>query len=117
MKTKIIIENGNEGSDNCKINVSGIEIKNPVLLSKDFKMGDGIIGLCNVVKENGVLYAVIDSDILLREDIANLYPSVGIKVCDKDNGTISKSLLALVGLCKSKNRDESIKNIKDQLIQ
>ena len=113
----ITIESGEAGTDNVKVVIAGIEIKNPVPITLNFD-SRRIIGKAEVFIKDGVLKANMN----LNKDIdLDCFPAIGFSsISSTQNGEIlevQESKLYSVGICKKANCDESIKSIGDQIVK
>ena len=111
----ITIESGEAGTDNVKVVITGIEIKNPVPITLDFE-NRRIIGRAEVFIKDGVLKANMN----LAKDIdLDCFPAIGFsRISSNQTGEIlevQESKLYSVGICNKANCDESIKSIGDQI--
>lgn len=112
MKTKVLIESGNLGSDGSKVDISGLKLNGTFPLTRDFNKND-VIGEATPFIENGKVYTEID----VTPDIIGLYPAIGFisrseDVEIKDNVRFIKSAqLYEVSLCSKPNSDHTIKPI------
>ena len=111
----IIIEKGEPGTDNVKVDFNGMSFKNPIPITLGFD-NRKVIGKAEVFIEDGVMKAnmKIDDDV----DI-NVFPAIGFSsISCRQNGDIlevEQMNLYTIGISHQPNCDKSIKSISEQL--
>lgn len=109
---RILVDNGLKGLGEDRLDLSGLILpKQDISVTKNFDHTKEIGVATNLEIKGDSLFA----DIIIDSANSVLYPAVGGIVSERSGDAITKFKLASVSLCTSRNKDENIKTILEQL--